>query len=282
MARQPNEWLQVNVGLARPGGSALPSARVLLREINAALPRWRRDRTATRFFFQRKPPDLRLRFFGSRAALTARLRPLLARMKKDGHITKCFYSVYEPEERQFGGRECMALVHAYWDASSALWIALDRLQETGALRTSHADLMAAVLNDLFWSVLADSGEVWDTWCNLLALLQGKEVNEITPQEVLWLDSLSAFASGEEMQILSGYGQANAALSAGLLKAFERGRVRCGLRSILPYVGLFTLNRHGFDQQKATALAQVMAAAWNPKRHLRGARAEVTSMRQSAG
>src|SRR5262245_30732901 len=140
MARQLSEWLQVNVSLVRRGGSALPSARPLFRSLDAALPAWRRQRIVSRFFFQRKAPDVRLRFHGQRDALVAQLRPILSRMKAEGHVGRSFYSVYEPEERRFGGRACMRHVHAYWEADSLAWIALDHLFEAGTFRIPYPDL----------------------------------------------------------------------------------------------------------------------------------------------
>src|SRR5262245_53063062 len=225
MARRPSEWLQVNVSLVRRDGSALPSARPLFRSLEAALPAWRRQRIASQFFFQRKPPDVRLRFRGPRDALVARLRRLLSDMKAQGHVGRSFYSVYEPEERRFGGRECMRHVHAYWDADSAAWIALDRLYEAGTFRIAYPDLMAAILNDIFWRMLGDGGEVWDTWCNLAFLLGSEAVVHEAVAGPPPLEALAAQASDVELAILDRYRHANVALTDGLLRAWNRGRMR---------------------------------------------------------
>jgi thiopeptide-type bacteriocin biosynthesis protein len=273
MARQLSEWLQVNVSLVHRDGSALPSARPLFRSLEAALPAWRRQRIVSRFFFQRKPPDLRLRFRGPRDALVTRLQPLLSEMKAEGRVGRSFYSVYEPEERRFGGRECMRHVHAYWDADSVAWILLDRLFEAGTFRIDYPDLMAAILNDIFWRMLGDGGEVWDTWCNLTFLLDSEAVVHERAADPLLLEALAAQASDVELAILDRYRHANVALTEGLLREWNRGRMRSGMRSILPYVALFTLNRHGFGQAKAAAVACAMAAAWNPQRGLRGVHQE---------
>lgn len=269
MTAQSREWLQVNVSLVRRDGSALPSARALLRDLDAAVTSWRRQRIVSSFFFQRKPPDLRLRFRGSRAHLLARLRPLLARMRAEGHVGRSFPSVYEPEERQFGGHECMQHVHAYWDADTRAWLALDRLVEADTARLPYPVLMGAVLNDLFWRTLADAGEVWDTWCNVGTLLQSEPEGGAPPFEPPALGSVAGAASSAERDILERYGQANAQLAERLLRTWTRGRVRSGMRSILCYVALFTLNRHGFDQARGAALACAMASAWDPKTRLRG-------------
>ena len=269
-SRPARAWIQVNARLARPGGAALPSARALFRELETVLPRWRRERLVSHCFFQRKPPDLRLRFRGPRDALLARLHPMMARMTAEGHVIRSFDSVYEPEARQFGGPNAMRHVHAYWSADSGLWITLDRLMEAGSVRIPHATLMIAALNDLFGRTLNDGGEVWDTWCNLLVLLRDEGAVPISAAPPPMLDALVATASEAEGAILDGYRHANMRLAAGLIGTWEQGRLRCGLRAILPYAAMFTLNRHGFDQAAATTIARAMAAAWNPKAGLRGA------------
>ena len=268
MAGRAHEWLQLNVALARRDGSALPSARLILREIEDVFRRERRGSAS--FFFQRKPPDLRLRFFGDRERLMRRLRPLLVWARSEGHIARSFRSVYEPEYRQFGGRWCMKAVHAFWSADSFLWIAMDRLAENNVFVISHAILMTSVLDDLFWRTLADDGEVWDTWCNLAMLVQSKaataEAAAIPPS----LEKVRETACAMEADLVGRYQQANTALADGFSRAWQAGRMECGARSILPYVALFTLNRHGFDQARIAAMANAMAALRNPKQHLRGA------------
>ncbi|GJE00519.1 lantibiotic dehydratase C-terminal domain-containing protein [Methylobacterium isbiliense] len=269
MRETPLAWVQLNLGLARADGSALPAARAVLRGLADELPGLRRDRLVTRFVFQRKPPDLRLRFRAPRAALAARLRPLLARVAAEGHLTARFWSVYEPETRQFGGPEAMARVHAYWEADGLAWIARDRLAEAGTALLPTPLLLGAVLNDLFWRTLGDGPEVWDTWCNLAAILRD-EAEATGPAEPSGLDQLIPSAGAAEAALLGGYARANAALARGLRGAWSRGRLTGGLRAILPFVALFTLNRHGIGQPEAALLARAMRAAWNPRQGLRGA------------
>lgn len=272
MVVHAHEWLQLNVELARRDGSALPSARFILRELEVVFPRTRR--TGAMFLFQRKPPDLRLRLFGAREPLMRRLRSPISRAKSEGHILRSFYSVYEPEYRQFGGRECMRSVHAFWSTDSVAWIALDRLAERGALRIPHATLITSVLDDMFWHVLADAGEVWDTWCNLATVLHSEAAGGDGAVIVPTLETIRGAASPAEADLVGRYQEANAALAEGLARAWQSGRMKCGVRSILPFVALFTLNRHGFDQAKAAAIADAMVIARNPKQHLRGAQPDL--------
>jgi thiopeptide-type bacteriocin biosynthesis protein len=265
MARRRNEWLQLNVSLARQDGSALPAARFILRGIED-LPK----RIRAGFFFQRKPPDLRLRFFSDRESLTTQLRPLLRRARSEGHVLRHFSSIYEPEHRQFGGRECMKAVHAYWNVDSLLWIRRDRLADHGLLEHGQTALIEAVLSDLFRRVLADRGEIWDAWCNLAALVDATSNAADTAALPPPLDAVLATTSSGEADIVTGYLQANAALADGLSQAWHTGRMTCGVRSILPVIVLFTLNRHGYEQTRLARLARAMAAAWNPKQQMRGA------------
>ncbi|MEA2808821.1 MAG: hypothetical protein QOJ17_2962 [Rhodospirillaceae bacterium] len=267
MAGRAHEWLQLNVALARRDGSALPSARFILRELESIFAR--EGRGSASFFFQRKPPDLRLRFFDGRERLVRRLRPLIARAKSQGYIVRSFRSVYEPEYRQFGGRACMKAVHVFWSIDSLVWIAMDRLVERNAFAIPHATLIASVLDDLFWRVLADDGEVWDTWCNLAVLLQSDAASGDLAAILPSLETIRRTASAKEADLVVRYQQANVALADGLSRTWQSGRMECGVRSILPYVALFTLNRHGFDRAKMAAIARAMAAVRDPKQHLRG-------------
>ncbi|SRR5258708_1613380 len=267
MTGRAHEWLQLNVALARRDGSALPSARFILRALESIFAR--KGRSSASFFFQRKPPDLRLRFFDVRERLAGRLRPLISRAKFEGHIVRSFHSVYEPEYRQFGGRECMKAVHSFWSIDSLAWIAMDRLAERNAFAIPHATLIASVLDDLFWRVLADDGEVWDTWCNLAVLLQSEVASGDVAAFLPSLETIRRTASAAEADLVARYQQANAALADGLSRAWQSGRMECGVRSILPYVAQFTLNRHGFDQARMVAIASAMTAVRNPKQHLRG-------------
>lgn len=266
MAGRAREWLQLNVALGRRDGSAIQSARCILRELESIFAG--EGRAAVPFFFQRKPPDLRLRLYGGRESLMRRLRPLIASAKAQGHIVRSFRSVYEPEYRQFGGRACMTAVHTFWSADSLIWIALDRLAERNAFGIAHATLLAAVLDDLFWRVLADDGEVWDTWCNLAILLKCEAAPHDAAAVQPSLEAIRSTASAASAELIVHYQHANAALADGLSRAWQAGRMECGVRSILPYVALFTLNRHGFDQPRMAAMTGAMAALRNPKQHLR--------------
>ena len=67
-----------------------------------------------------------------------------------------------------------------------------------------------------------------------------------------------------------YKRANEALGTGLIGTWERGRLECGLRAVLPFVVMFHFHRYGLNGQRQAALAESMRRAWNPRQGLRGA------------
>lgn len=272
-ARARGRWLQLNVALARPKGQALPSARALFGHLAPLVARYRREKRLRWFLFVRKPPDVRLRFLGPDPG--AELAPTLSRrldaLCRAGHVQRFFPSVYEPETRRFGGPEAMAHVHAYSDADTTGWIAFERLAERGKRTIATETLNVAVLNDLFVRTLGDGAEIWDAWSNLLELLGAGEpapAGPVVPVELL--DGLLGRVSRDEVPIIRRYATANERLAAGLLRLWGRGRLRCGLRAILPVVALFHFNRHGVDGGRQAPLAGHMVAAWAPARQLVGA------------
>jgi len=120
-----NQWVQANVALARVLGKAHPSAIALFESLRSAVDDWKTEGTVSRFFFQRKPPDLRLRLFGQHQAIRPRLTGLLKRACTTNEILDFSFSPYEPEQRKFGGAVAMDCVHAHWDADTRAWIALN-------------------------------------------------------------------------------------------------------------------------------------------------------------
>jgi thiopeptide-type bacteriocin biosynthesis protein len=238
--------------------------------------RHRRERRLRWFLFIRKPPDVRIRVLGPdpEADLAPELRRVLAGLRRAGHVTRFFRSVYEPETRQFGGPEAMAHVHAYFDTDTAAWIALDRLAERG-LRTVTPEVWhVAVLNDLFYQTLGDRSEVWDVWANLFTVLGAPEgPPDARATELVFPSGLPAAAGAGEGRVLRRYEVANRRLAGGLRRVWSRGRLGCGLRALLPFVALVHFNRHGVDGERQAPLVRSMMAAWSPRRRLVGA--EVT-------
>lgn len=269
-ARQ-TDWLQINLSLERRQGDPLPAARALFARLLPAVESWRRRGALEIFFFVRKPPDVRLRFQtqAPRAQLLAELESMLSGLMREGYVRQFFPSIYEPEIRQFGGREAMEFVHRYFAADSLAWIALDQLAAQGARSTADDRIVLAVMNDLFLRTLACPFEVWDVWCNLADLMPPNQVEPPGEMEPVLIHSLLAAAPQAEKQVLQDYCISNEQLSAGLRQVWNAGKLQCGLRAILPFVAMFHFNRHGLDGSRQAALSQAMSRAWNPKCDLRG-------------
>lgn len=266
-------WLQLNVALVRGEAGALPSARALFARLAPLVAAYRRRRLLRLFLFVRKPPDVRLRFLGPdpERHLLPELRRAIDDLHGAGVVRRVFPSVYEPETRQFGGPEASGHVHAYFDADTAAWLALDRLAAEGGRAIPAVTLVAATMGDLFFRALGCRSEVWDTWCNLAAVIRAPEVRTGAPvPDIVLLDTLLPMATPPEKAVLRQYHRANQQLAAGLLRVWERGRLRSGLRAILPYVALFHLNRHGIDPNQQVVMVQSMVRAWDPKEGLIGA------------
>lgn len=217
-------------------------------------------------WFLRKDPGLRLRIRDLDLDL---VRPALARLQDAGMISAWFPGIYEPEVHQFGGPEAMHAVHAYFDADTA---ALVRLATSSNRRLASTVLTLAVLNDLFERAVLVHEEVWDVWCNLQAMYRGH--GRPRPEvPALGLAGLRRLAGPDEHAIIELYAVANRELAAAFDRLWRRGALTCGRRAILPYVAAFLWNRHGVDIERMATLSDTMAAAWNPKRNLRGAAIE---------
>ncbi len=231
-------WLQMNVGLVRVEGRALPSARALFARLAPALEAWRREGRVSRFFFMRKPPDLRLRFLGPRAPEV--LLPLAEAVLADrSFATACFPSVYEPEFHLFGGPEAMEYVHAWHDADSMAWIE----------GPPEIDRCPWILDDLFVRTLGRGVETWDVW-RRLADLAGDPREEIDVSPV---------------EVPAPLAEANQRLAEGLRSVWSSGRLEAGLRSVLVFVAMFHLNRHGHPGPDQAAVARAMARRSDPHR-----------------
>lgn len=271
--RTGHRWLQINVALCRPdGGGALVSARAVFGRLEPMLADWRAEGAVDGFHFMRKPPDLRLRFGGPdpAATLTPDLTAALGELRARGAVERFFASIYEPEERLFGGPAAMALVHAHFDADTTAWLALDRLRQAGSARLPVDLLACAIVNDLCARRL-DANEIWDVWCNLATIVGVAPPASAAPpgERVRLGDGLRAAASEDERALLDDYRDANAALAGGLGELWSAGRLECGVRALLTYVALFCLHRHGLDGARQAALAEAMRRAWDPRGRFRG-------------
>jgi thiopeptide-type bacteriocin biosynthesis protein len=242
---------QYNVSLVRSAGAVhfrslfLPLAR-FLAAAGARVRRW---------FFMRKPPDVRLRVQGD-AALHAELAMLLDRLATEGSIRDCRVCVYEPQEHSFGGKAGMALAHRQFHADSRAWLSLCALDTTlpPELISLH------VLNDLFASGLEGADEVCEVW-HLLGRMQppaeGPRFELQATSRFLAALTLPARA------VLTALLLENRAIGRRLSALHLRGALSSGQRALLARLGQFHFNRWGV--RRASSVIASALAILNPER-----------------
>jgi thiopeptide-type bacteriocin biosynthesis protein len=282
----PDEWLQAHAGLDRAARPARESARLAFAAVEPAVDQARGDGLEV-FFFQRKPPDLRLRFGGADAdRLQARLAPVLDRLVSDRVLTSWYPTPYEPEWRKVGGHAAMAGYHRWADVDTAAWLAVDRWAATQADAHDDADaisrlarsIVGANLDDLFVEGVGDGHEVWDTWCNVATLAgpdrdPGPDAGAGPPT-----DDGDRIGDGDHPSVdddavaapLGRLRAANVELAVALRRALADGGSDTGLRATLAFMAQLSLNRWGLDGPAQRDLATRYAAARDPRSTLRGA------------
>lgn len=276
-------WAQRNVALTRAGGGPLPSARALFTVVAPIVDSARPTGAIDLFFFQRKAPDVRLRFGvevagpGDDAGVARAGRDLddalravdgaLDGLQEAGAVDRWFPGPYEPEVRKFGGPGAAEACHRHFDAETRLWLAAQRLgSDTGPLAEPSAlDLAATSADDLFVRVLRDRDEVWDTWANLADIAGAADPGAPLPARV----AVGADASGPLASELAELARRHDAFAAAVDAELEAGRLRVGPRAILPFVAQLDLQRWGLGGPQQAAVATAMMSAWDPTQDLRG-------------
>ena len=165
-------WIQLNVGLVRHQGDAISSARVLFSRIEPLVNRWRNHGLLRWFFFMRKPPDVRLRFFTKvdQQQAIAQISELMSALQQENYIHLFFFSEYQPETERFGGIEAMQWVHQYFDIDTSLWLILDYLYQHHLSVVPKDVLLPTLLHDLFTRAMSDQISVLTAWQSLGALI----------------------------------------------------------------------------------------------------------------
>lgn len=274
------DWLQVNVALTRPEGDPRSSARRLFADLAPVVAMARDAGALELFFFQRKTPDVRLRFGSRRDDLdTAVLPAVRARLDSlagadVGAVASWYPSVYEPEVRKYGGPGATEAVHRHFDADTSVWLGLQSLvrdEVLASLVPNAATVMTVMANALFGRVLGDRDEVWDAWANLadIALPARPEVDLGLAIGDGTLDSLIRSSVAPVAALLTSYRGAHEQLAAALADELEAGHLTAGLRAILPFVVQADFQRWGLDGTAQGTIAAAMTTAWDPRQDLRG-------------
>jgi hypothetical protein len=266
-------WVQVNAAFDRQRRPARDSARAFFEVLGTELATWR-PHLVDLFWFQRKPPDLRLRFHtADDLAFRHGAAKLLDRCVAQGVLDQWHFAIYESEWRKLGSHTTMDGYHRWADADTSCWMAFDRWLARSGPMTRPAEnelcgaLVAPVLDALFVETVRDRDEVWDVWCNVSALAGG-------PDPPTSLDGAEPpMPLSEVLQTLGAdladLRIASQALSRCLAEASATGSTSTGLRATLALISQLSLQRWGLDQVPQQKLALAMASQWDPRRGLRG-------------
>ena len=236
-------WSQWNVALSRARGPARQSASELFARLGPLLETLRKDGALARFYFMRKPPDVRLRFEGDTARIGAALTALWPGLERDGWVQRHFPSVYEPETRRFGGRCAMDLAHTYFDADTRVWMAWP---------DAPRQYSAALLQDLFVSTLDDLGEAAEVWREFAG----------------WPAAAQAGSDIWTRPLEERHASANRCLASGLKGLWSEGALENGTRSVLAATAQFHCNRYGIAGDDQGALASAALETYAPAQYRR--------------
>jgi thiopeptide-type bacteriocin biosynthesis protein len=245
-------WLQVNCALFPQGVGSPPY--VPWSDLHQALERWRGEERFRRAFFLRKPPGLRLRFWGPE--LHSQLQPALVAWLEEAEqrngIRGFRFAVYEPERFRFGGQVGMAIAHDHFDLDSRLALRYETLSPSGQAGLPRDLFSLVVANDLFRQCVDDGAELWDVWQRLRQQVAAAASIPDAAQDDLRRerDALSlaaAFTQGltpAASDLLAEARAGNERIAARLHAAAVAERLSVGTRAWLAAVCIFHWNRLG--------------------------------------
>lgn len=272
-------WLQANVAFSRDHGSVRSTAHAFFTRLGPAIAAARAPVGPIQlFFWQRKPPDARLRFFSTnepscREVVTS----VLQTAARAGEIDSWAFAIYEPEVRKLGGSGGVAAFHSFADADSRTWLAFDNWwamtsdpDDRAAEVAAAGALLAPVFDRIFAEALRDYHEVWDVWCNVVDLAGGP-VAAVGPncQGSLIAAGEGTAAGSHLAAVMECEEAAGAALAQRLRHLALAGELTTGLRAVLAFVTQLTLQRWGLAGPAQRQLAADRARHWDPRGQLRG-------------
>ena len=253
-------WIQLNVGLVRHGGKALSSARELFDRLIPLIGFWRKRSLLRWFFFMRKPPDVRLRFFMLESGdPISELSVQMKALQSENCIREWFFSEYIPETGRFGGPHAMELVHEHFDTDTSVWWGLDRLQRQGENLLGTETRLLATVQDLFLRAAASPADTLNTWRRLERLTPLSE-RVALPRIPLRIrkEGLAGLEVSEPERIwIDCHAKSNAALANGLAGLGKAGQLTRDLEEILAAVALFTFHRHGIPGTRSSLSVAAM-------------------------
>src|SRR5262245_49117650 len=264
LPRRCADWVEVRCAVFLGASGSAPY--VPWQDLADTVQTWRDKRLFELFFFMRKPPGLRLRFYGR--DLSARFEPELLewldRMERENNIRSFRFSVYEPEYFRFGGSLGMGIAHEFFDRDCRAVLGYETLPTVGreSLPRDLASLFA--INDLFAQSLEDGAEIWDVWQRLGRLVKSSSLNGPSKsacnraRDMLTLKP--AFKrklptpTAEWLQTVSEY---NDQIAGRLRAAASGGRLGLGLRAWLAAACVFHWNRFGLTNSDLAIMVVMM-------------------------
>lgn len=204
-----------------------------------------------RSFFVRKQPGFRLRLLWAAAPPfdpVLAVAHCMARAAPFAFLPPAQMPPY-CESALFGGAAALAEVETFFDADSAMVLAL---AAGGMQGDDPAALSVALIGALFRATAMDDWEMWSLWRDLADLRGGPSPAPVTPQPLKTCGAASgrAIASAEtcatRLQTLAATGQMTA-----------------HPRSVVPIIAAYHLNRMGFAAGMQAALATGAARMLDP-------------------
>lgn len=277
-ASAPDRWLQIAVATEDS------AADLLTGPLATRVEDWLARGAIQDFFFMRKSPGIRLRFF---------CRDLTAQFQEDvfvffeaervrGAITSYAPGVYDSEIYQFGGVAGLELMHQHATYDSLVALRLLQREKSGVLKADLPFCSLLFVNDLIRRVVEGRWEAWDVWENMrLAgrVIEDADIDPVDLQELkeatdqrrdLLLgtltsaDDLCARLDPEERDIAMKYFSGNSEWADRCHEVIARGELFYGIRKILPFYIAFHWNRLGFDLDEQCTLVFQMRRILNPK------------------
>jgi len=117
----PDTWQQADIGLGRQGAGPGVHAQSFFEVFTNGLPTDLQDQ----WFFQRKPPDIRLRVRCISPAIDAEVRAVIGGaiepLLHAGVVRTFGWGHYVPETARFGGSAAIAAAHRHFCRDTTLW-----------------------------------------------------------------------------------------------------------------------------------------------------------------
>ncbi|KAB2344843.1 thiopeptide-type bacteriocin biosynthesis protein [Actinomadura rudentiformis] len=263
-------WRQSNVTFADWTSAEIAAVAQLAPVLTGA----RDQGLITDWFFIRKAPCWRIRYLpraetsaGSVDQLHQQLLAL-AHCTPGDQLTYVTRTVYEPEQRAFGGAEAMAITHHMFSADTRHLIAYLSRVHRGDRADQRQELLILLVTELLRAAGLDWYEQGDVW----ARLADHRPSITTPfagassalpsamRRLISADTSGLRAPGGPLEFAADWFTTYTAAGTALADLNAAEQLRRGLREVLTHLVVFAANRFGmpYDTQAAVANAATTA------------------------